>query len=95
MLSVLEKWPLYRWGWDVLIDWIEEDEDDDLAARAIGKVPPPLLDDPEFHVRVLVMKGRCGTEPEELDPHWYGRLRGGVRLLPHPDPELRWEVLVR
>ena len=70
MGDVLADFPWYGWGWRVLMGWLEEDGDLGETRRLLQTIPPPMLTDPSFRWRRLMLLERAETDVRELDQEW-------------------------
>jgi hypothetical protein len=46
--------PWYGWGWNVLIEWLEEDQDWDQTRRLLQEIPPQMFTNTSFRNLRLV-----------------------------------------
>lgn len=74
MAEVIQKWPTYKWGWKILLNWLGEDEEWELAKNFLKDVHPVMSDDPSFCSERLSLLHDAGIPPGELDPEWDGLL---------------------
>ncbi|MHC4200101.1 MAG: tetratricopeptide repeat protein, partial [Planctomycetota bacterium] len=70
MRRILQDFPLYKWGWDRLLDWLEEDGSMADARGLLEDAPAPLLQDPEFAGRRLLLLGKAGPGDAKYDEEW-------------------------
>jgi tetratricopeptide (TPR) repeat protein len=70
LAAILEKYPGYSWGWNVLLDWLEEDKEWDLAKKQLGVMPPQMIAHTTFRKDRLLLLEKAGAEKESLDPEW-------------------------
>ena len=75
LMAAVTDAPWYQWGWLVLIDWIEEDQNWDLARLVIGRVPDQLLHSLPFRQRRLMLLGKAGVDQSRLDTEWNALIR--------------------
>jgi predicted Zn-dependent protease len=75
MGDVLADFPWYGWGWSVLMGWLEEDSDRGETLRLLQAIPPPMLTDPSFRWKRLVLLESAQSEVEQLDREWDSLLR--------------------
>jgi cellulose synthase operon protein C len=68
--AVLEKYPEYGWGWNVLLDWLEEDKEWELAKKQLSVVPAQMIAHVAFRKGRLLVLEKAGVEKESLDPEW-------------------------
>jgi tetratricopeptide (TPR) repeat protein len=70
LTAILEKYPGYSWGWNVLLNWLEEDKEWALAKQQLGVVPPQMVAHITFRKDRLLLLEKAGAEKESLDPEW-------------------------
>jgi tetratricopeptide (TPR) repeat protein len=81
MVEVVQKFPLYRWGWWQLLDWLEEDEAWEQSRTVLAEVHPAAAADPLFTARRLTLLELAGTPRDQLDPQWERALHDFPDLL--------------
>lgn len=67
--------PWYGWGWNLLIDWLEEDQDWDQTRRLLQEIPPQMFTNTSFRLRRLLLLERAGMDRSRLDAEWDNLLR--------------------
>ena len=75
MNAVVQAVPWYRWGWNVLMQWLVEDQAWKKAKSLLGTVPPELRTDTEFRRERLVTLEKGSLPGAELDSEWSQLLR--------------------
>ena len=75
MVTVLQNAPWYRFGCDLLLDWLSEDKAWDKALALVATISPALRSDVSFRKRRLALMEEAGLPPEELDTQWNVLLR--------------------
>jgi len=70
MVEVVQRFPLYRWGWWQLLDWWEEDEAWEECRSVLDDVHPATASDPLFNARRLTLLELAGAPGDQLDPQW-------------------------
>ncbi len=73
--EVLTASPWYSWGWNVLMDWLEEDQAWEQACRLLREIPPQMLTHTSFRYRRLLLLEKAGLERDRLDEEWRDLLR--------------------
>ncbi len=68
--ATVQQYPWYQWGWQVLMEWLAEDQAWDQARNLLGKVPEELRTIPQFRRQRLVVLEQAGLPVEELDAEW-------------------------
>ena len=68
--EILQKFPGFTWGWNVLLTWFEEDEDWALIKTVLGPVPPQMLSDVAFRRQRLLLLEKAKAETGPLDAEW-------------------------
>jgi hypothetical protein len=67
--------PWYGWGWNVLIEWLEEDQDWDQTRRLLQEIPPQMFTNTSFRLRRLLLLGKAGLDRTRLDAEWHNLLQ--------------------
>lgn len=81
MADVVRRFPLYRWGWWQLLDWLEEDEAWEESRGVLAEVHPAISSDPLFTARRLTLLELAGAPSDQLDPEWERALHDFPDLL--------------
>jgi len=68
--DVLQRFPGYTWGWNTLLNWLEEDEEWELSKDPLGPVPPQLIAEVGFRMNRLLLLEKAGAEAASLNPEW-------------------------
>jgi tetratricopeptide (TPR) repeat protein len=68
--DLLKRFPGYAWGWNLLLAWLEEDEDWESAKRLLGPVPPQMLSDVSFRLKRLQLLEKARADTDSLDEEW-------------------------
>jgi tetratricopeptide (TPR) repeat protein len=68
--STLKSYPGYSWGWNLLLSWIEEDKEWDLAKTLLGPVPPQMFSEVSFRLKRLLLLGKAKANSPSLDSEW-------------------------
>ena len=66
MAGVLESHPDYRWGWMMLMSWLEELDAPDLTCRLLEEVPPAVRADPEITARRIELLAKARLSEDKL-----------------------------
>lgn len=75
MTSILADAPWYGWGWDVLMNWLEEDAAWDQSRRLFLEIPPSMYANPSFrHGRLLLLE-KAEVDATQLNEEWDRLLR--------------------
>lgn len=75
MASVLSAIPWYSWGWNVLMEWLLEDQAWGEARAILGSVSPELKTFTQFRQQRLQVLEKAGLPSAELDAEWNSLLR--------------------
>jgi tetratricopeptide (TPR) repeat protein len=67
--------PWYGWGWNLLIDWLEEDEDWEQTRRLLQEIPPQMFTNTSFRLRRLLLLEKAGLDQNRLDAEWHNLLQ--------------------
>ena len=67
--------PWYSWGWSVLIDWLEEDQELDQTRRLLRDIPPQMFTNTSFRLRRLLLLEKAGLDRGQLDTEWSNLLK--------------------
>ncbi len=70
MLTILTEHPDYPRVWQLVMDWIEEDEDWERSEWLLEAIPPVLASQLDFRTRRLELLQKSGKPVEELDAEW-------------------------
>lgn len=70
MADLLQSYPGYDWGWNLLLDWVEEDRDWTLSKKVLESGPPQLLANVTFRRDRLLLLEKAGQEAASLDEEW-------------------------
>ncbi len=70
MKVLLADVPSYRWGWSVLMAWLEEDKDLDEARTLLRVIPPEVRTDISFRQKRLLLLEKTGLSTAQLDSEW-------------------------
>jgi tetratricopeptide (TPR) repeat protein len=70
LADVLKRFPGYRWGWDVLLDWLEQNQEWALAQQFLGSVPAQMVTHVAFRRGRLLLLEKAKVETAALDSEW-------------------------
>jgi tetratricopeptide (TPR) repeat protein len=70
LAAVLERFPGYGWGWNVLLNWLEEDKEWALTQKLLRQVPPQMIAHVTFRRDRLLLLEKTGAQAASLDPEW-------------------------
>ena len=70
LAQVLKDFPGYPWGWNVLLAWIEEDRDWELAKTLLGPLPAQMLSDVSFRLKRLQVLEKAKADAASIDAEW-------------------------
>ena len=70
MKALLADVPSYRWGWSVLMAWLEEDKDLDEARTLLRAIPPEVRTDIRFGSSGFLLLEKTGLSTTQLDSEW-------------------------
>ncbi len=70
LATTVKAAPWYAWGWNLLTDWLQEDEEWGTAREMLGVVPPQMLTNVSLRLERLLILEKAGTESTELDKEW-------------------------
>jgi tetratricopeptide (TPR) repeat protein len=70
LADVLSRFPGYAWGWNLLLDWLEEDKEWELSQKLLEPVPPQMLVNVNFRRDRLLLLEKAHAEAASLDPEW-------------------------
>jgi tetratricopeptide (TPR) repeat protein len=82
LASTIQQHPSYQWGWQLLLDWLLEDQAWDQTRALLGKIPEELRTVPQFRRQRLVVLEKAGLPVEELDAEWSELLHDFPQELP-------------
>ena len=82
MASTVGKFPWYQWGWNLLMEWIAEDQAWDQARELLGAIPEQLRAVPQFRHQRLAVLEKAGLPVEALNAEWSELLRDFPEELP-------------
>ncbi|HEX6880125.1 MAG TPA: tetratricopeptide repeat protein, partial [Terriglobales bacterium] len=66
----VESFPWYAWGWNLLISFLEEDQDWNRCRELLDTVPPQMLANLDFRLQRLSLLEKAGTATKALDEEW-------------------------
>jgi predicted Zn-dependent protease len=75
LANVLTAAPWDSWGWDLLMDWLEEDAARDLTHQLLQNIPPPMYTNTSFRLRRLLLLEGAKVDTKQLDGEWDTLLR--------------------
>jgi tetratricopeptide (TPR) repeat protein len=81
MAAIVAAAPWYEWGWSMLADWLEEDQDWQRARVLFDRVPDQLAHSLRFRMRRLQILGKAGVDLVRVNAEWNALLRD------YPDDE--------
>jgi predicted Zn-dependent protease len=70
LTALMTDSPSYRWGWNVLIAWLEEDKEWGTARQLLTDVPPEVRTDVWFRQKRLQLMDKAGFTDAKLDSEW-------------------------
>ncbi len=70
MKALLADVPSYRWGWSVIMAWLDEDKDLDEARTLLRVIPPEVRTDIRFRQKRLLLLEKTGLSTTQLDSEW-------------------------
>jgi len=70
MVSLVQQFPWYRWGWGVLLDWLNEDKSWDEARRILAEVIPEQRTNTRWRQKRLEILAHAGEKAEIMDSEW-------------------------
>lgn len=68
--TLLARYPNYIRAWQLLMGWLEEDENWDKTKLLLATIPPVLHSQLDFRVRRLELLQKAGLTAAELDAEW-------------------------
>jgi tetratricopeptide (TPR) repeat protein len=70
LADILNRFPGYAWGWNLLLNWLEEDKEWELSRKLLGPVPGQMLANVTFRQNRLLLLEKAHAEADSLDPEW-------------------------
>ena len=70
LADVLKRFPGYRWGWDLLLKWLEQSHEWALAQQLLGSVPAQMVTSVAFRRDRLLVLEKAKAETTTLDSEW-------------------------
>ena len=70
LAAVLKRSPGYAWGWNVLLEWLEEDKEWALALKLLNPVPVQLIAHLPFRRGRLLLLAKTGADIASIDSEW-------------------------
>lgn len=70
LCAALERHPDYGWGWQALMEWVQEDDQPAIARRMLPKMSDALVHNPGLQALALRIRQWAGTEAASLEPAW-------------------------
>lgn len=67
--------PWYAWGWNVLIQWLNEDKQWGESLQLLKEIPSPMFTQTTFRLERLQLLKKAGLEQAQLDAEWDALLR--------------------
>jgi hypothetical protein len=67
LASILRDAPWYRWGWNLVLTWLEEDKNWQLCEEILDAVPPLMLTEVAFRRKRLLLLKETKTDPTKID----------------------------
>lgn len=74
LTALMTDWPSYRWGWNVLITWLEEDKEWGTARQLLSEIPQEVRTDLRFRQKRLQLMDKAGFTDARLDSEWIALL---------------------
>jgi tetratricopeptide (TPR) repeat protein len=75
LAQVVQNAPWYRWGWDLLLTWLDEDKNWELSSRLLDVVPARMLTDVAFRQKRLQHLEKRKAASSIIDAEWEELLR--------------------
>ncbi|MBA4367063.1 MAG: hypothetical protein C0403_05425 [Desulfobacterium sp.] len=66
----IKRWPAHSWSWRLLLNWIQEDEQWEVAREMLEDVHPVMSDDPNFTAEKLIVLEQAGSLLERIEEEW-------------------------
>jgi predicted Zn-dependent protease len=70
MTATVRDFPWYQWGWNLLVDWLVEDQAWEQVRALLGTVPEELRTEPRVRKQRLVALEKAGLPADVLDKEW-------------------------
>jgi len=70
LADLVQRFPGYAWGWNLLLEWLQEDNAWELCKKLIDPLPPSMQSDAAFRRNRLFALQKAGQPPVALDPAW-------------------------
>lgn len=70
LLDIVKRWPRERWPWRLLLEWIQEDENWELAKTVLLNVHSVMTQDPDFVCDKLYVLHKAGVASEATEAEW-------------------------
>lgn len=75
LAKVVTASPWYSWGWNVLIGWLEEDQEWEQTRQLLQDIPPQMFTNTSFRLQRLLLLEKAGLDRTQLDTEWENLLR--------------------
>jgi predicted Zn-dependent protease len=75
LAKVVTASPWYSWGWNLLIGWLEEDQEWGQTRQLLQDIPPQMFTNTSFRLQRLLGLGKAGVDRARLDTEWDDLLR--------------------
>ena len=75
MASLLHEMPWYGWGWNVLMEWLNQDQSWEEAQSILSVIPAELRTNTQFRQQRLMVLEKAGLPAAELDSEWESLLK--------------------
>jgi len=75
LAKVVTATPWYSWGWNLLIGWLEEDQDWGQTRELLRDIPPQMFTNISFRLQRLLLLEKAGTDRARIDSEWDDLLR--------------------
>jgi tetratricopeptide (TPR) repeat protein len=70
LLDIVQRWPREHWPWRLLLEWIKDDENWDLAKTVLLNVHSVMEQDPDFASDKLYVLHQAGVSDESTEAEW-------------------------
>ena len=70
LTEIVQQWPLERWSWRLLLEWIDEDHEWGLAKEVLKDVNSVMSEDPDFVGDKLCVLHKAGVQNQEIEEEW-------------------------
>jgi len=75
LAKVVTASPWYSWGWNLLIGWLEEDQEWERTRQLLQDIPPQMFTNTSFRLQRLLLLEKAGLDRSRLDTEWDNLLR--------------------